>query len=154
MAASKQKVSCSTEIQASKERIWDVLTAPATFEQWCAAFSPGSYFEGDWTEGSTMRFLAANESGNAAGMVTRVERHVPAEWLRLEHIGVVDNGLAVFEGEEYEKLIPAIEEYRLSEVPGGFRLSVETEVPDSYIAFFSQAWQDALNRIKALAEGD
>ncbi|MGK3925274.1 SRPBCC domain-containing protein, partial [Enterococcus faecium] len=83
----------SIDIEASTDRVWIALISAAGFQHWCAVFAPNSYFEGDWSEGSTMRFLARSESGEVGGMVSRVVEHVPHAVIRIEHIGVVKNGI-------------------------------------------------------------
>ncbi len=148
----KKRIRVSVEIHASRDKIWEALTGDASFRDWGAAFMPGSYYEGDWSEGSLMRFLGPDDRGELGGMITRVLEHRPGEGIRCEHIGVIANGQDVYEGPDYDTWIPSIETYRLEEIPGGYRLQVESDIPESYFEYFSGAWPKALARLKELAE--
>jgi uncharacterized protein YndB with AHSA1/START domain len=59
-------------INAPRERVWDVMLADETYRDWTSAFHPGSYFKGDWSEGSKMLFLGPNEDGSEGGMVSTI----------------------------------------------------------------------------------
>lgn len=148
----KNRLQFSVDIRASRERIWHALTAQESFRDWCTAFHPGSYFEGDWSEGSEMRFLGPMPDGTVNGMVTRVVEHRPGEFIRCEHFGVIERGNLVLEGPEFDEWIPASESYTVTGGPDVFTLSVETEVPDSHLEHFTQQWPEALQRVKKLAE--
>ena len=39
-------------ITASRAAVWHVLLDDALFRQWAAGFAEGSYYEGDWSEGT------------------------------------------------------------------------------------------------------
>ena len=44
-------------IAARREAVWHVLLDDAMFRRWSASFAEGSYSEGDWRQGGTIRFL-------------------------------------------------------------------------------------------------
>lgn len=142
----------SIEIRAPREKIWATLTGEETFREWCAAFMPGSHFVGDWSEGSRMRFQAADEQGRVGGMVTEIIEHRPGEVIRSRSVGVLKDGEETFEGEEYDTWVSGDEVYVLEGGPEVFTLSVTNEVPASYLEYFDNAWVQALANIKRLAE--
>lgn len=150
----KKHLNKSIDINATRERIWNVLLGKETFEDWASGFNPsgGSYFEGDWSKGSTMRFLGPDDQGNTGGMLTKITEHVPGEYVRAEHYGVIGNGQEIFEGEIFDEWIPSVEEYRLTGGPDTYTLQVQNDVPESYYDHFSSAWDKALARVKELAE--
>lgn len=40
------------EINAPKEKVWDILWNDATYKQWTSVFCEGNYVVSDWKEGS------------------------------------------------------------------------------------------------------
>lgn len=149
----KKTIEKSVEISATREQIWSVLTGLEDFKDWGASFCPGSYFEGDWSEGSKMLFLGPDpNTGETGGMVARIVEHKPGYVCRAEHIGVIGNGVEYYEGDIFDEWIPAKEEYFLEGGPDTFTLRIATEVPEAYFEMFSGFWDKALARIKELAE--
>lgn len=45
------------EIEASAEKVWQVLTDFELYKQWAKAFSPQSQFDGVWREGEDIKFF-------------------------------------------------------------------------------------------------
>src|SRR5512133_1975759 len=84
-----QKLTFSTTIDAPREEIWRVLLDDATYREWTSVFAEGSYAVTDWKEGSKALFL----SPGGDGMVSRIAVHRPNEFLSIEHLGVVKNGV-------------------------------------------------------------
>ena len=83
-----QKIKLSIDIQAPKEKIWDVLLEHNTYRQWASVFHPGSYAEGDWQQGSKVFF----KTPEGDGMVSLVNIHTPCEIISFKHLGVLKNG--------------------------------------------------------------
>lgn len=148
-----QEIQYEVTINATPERVWNVMLADATYRDWTSQFCPGSYFEGDWSEGSTIRFLGPDpNTGELGGMVSRIEKHDHPRHLVIKHVGVVSNGENVFEGPEVEAWAPSLEEYFFEPTPGGTLLTVRTDTADSYVDYFNETWPKALARLKELAE--
>lgn len=141
----------SVEISASKEVIWNVITDATTYQDWSSAFMPGSRFEGDWSEGSKIRFIGPSDEG-VNGICAKVLTHVPGDSLTMQHIAVISNGVELYEGEDFETWIPATEEYWLEPLGEGCRLRIVSQTPEAYFESFSESWRNALSRIKILAE--
>ncbi len=149
----KTQVEKSIELNATRERIWSVLLNKSSFEDWCSAFHPGSTFEGDWTQGSLMRFIGPDpDSGEIYGMITKIAEHRPNEYLRGEHVGVIEKGKDIFEGEDQEKWIGGTETYQIIGDSAPFTLSVQASTPPEMYDFFFEAWGQALARLKQLVE--
>jgi len=150
--ATKPRIHAAIEINAPRERIWSALTALEHFQDWGKAFMPGSYYEGEWKTGGVLRFLAPTEDGGTHGMACRILAIEPGHQVRAEHFAVIYNGQDVFEGPEYDEWIPCIEEYRIEGGPETFTLRIQNEVPEPYVPIFTESWNQALQRIKEIAE--
>lgn len=146
------KLNKSIDIRASRERIWQVLTGQEEFRDWASAFMPGSYYEGTWNVGDTLRFLGPSPDGSVGGMITKVVEHTPGEHILCLHYGGVQDGKDVFSGPEFEEWIGSTEEYRLTGGPDVHTLAISNDVPESFVSMFSTSWEQALARIKELAE--
>lgn len=150
--APKVKIEKSVTITASRDKIWDTVIGPETYKDWTSAFCEGSSFVGDWSEGSTMRFIGPDPEGGEGGMICRIISHEPGSHLRAEHYGVIAKGVEVYEGPIYEEWIPSVEEYWLESSGTDWTFRIATDVPHSYVEFFSGAWDKALARVKEIAE--
>jgi uncharacterized protein YndB with AHSA1/START domain len=149
-----QKLHASIVINAPREKVWNTMLGKDTYSEWTKAFNPGSTFQGDWTEGSKILFIGVDEQGkNMGGMVSRIAKNVPNEYLSIEHLGMVDaQGVEDTTSEQAKKWAPAFENYTFTEKDGGTELSIDQDMQDEYVTQFEQMWQAALKELKALAE--
>jgi hypothetical protein len=140
-------------IDASRERVWDVMLADDTYRQWTSAFSPGSYYKGDWATGSKILFLGPSPDGSGeGGMVSRIRENKPHQYLSIEHLGIVRNGVEDTGSAEAKKWAPAYENYTFAEKNGGTELTIEMDIEEKEKQTFESMWSDALARLKDLAE--
>lgn len=140
-------------INAPKEKVWDTMLGDATYREWTKAFNPGSYYKGDWSEGSKILFLGPNPDGSGeGGMVSRVQEVRQYEFVSVEHIGFMQNGVEDTTSEEVKKWIPAFENYTFTEKDGGTEVSVDLDLADAYKEMFDEMWPKALLLLKELAE--
>jgi len=140
-------------INAPRERVWDVMLSDGTYRQWTSAFHPGSYYRGDWSQGSKILFLAPNADGSGeAGMVSRIRENRPQEFISIEHLGIVHNGAEDTESPEAKKWAPAYENYTFVEKNGGTELTIEMDIDANERQNFDKLWTDALARLKEIAE--
>ena len=140
-------------IDAPRERVWDVMLAPDTYRQWTSAFSPGSTYKGDWSQGSKILFLGPSPDGSGeGGMVSRIRENRLHEFLSIEHLGIVRDGVEDTESDEAKKWAPAFENYTFAEKNGGTELTVEMDIDSNEKETFETMWTDALSRLKTLAE--
>lgn len=144
-----KRLEFTTRINAPRERVWHTMLDDTTYRDWTAAFSEGSRFEGDWSEGSVMRFLGPDGQGGATGMVTRVREMRPLERVAMTVIGVVENGVQI---EAPGAWVGAIEEYTLRDAGQQTELHVVVDTVEQYAEMMDRGWKEALVRLKALAE--
>ena len=142
------RLTFSTTIQAPKELVWRTLLEDETYRAWTSAFQEGSYAVTDWKPGSKALFLAPDGSG----MVSRVAEHRPNEFLSLEHLGVVKEGIEDTGSEEVRKWAGARENYTLTENRGVVTLSVDMDTAEEHQKFFDETWPKALATLKDLSE--
>ena len=132
-----------TRINASKEKVWETLWNDASYRQWTAAFSEGSYAESDWQEGSRILFLGPG--GN--GMFGIIEKKIPNEQMIFRHQGEIKNGV-----EEVKVWGEARESYYLAESDGITGLTVELEAPPDFEQYFKATFPKAMAILKQVAE--
>ena len=92
-----EKINFSTDINAPKEKVWEVLWNDDSYRKWTSAFYEGSYAQTDnWKEGTKVLFLGPGGDG----MVSRVAANKPNKFMSFEHLGVVKKGVEDTESEE------------------------------------------------------
>lgn len=133
------------EINASKERVWDVLWQDETFCEWASIIDPGTYMVGEMKEGNEVQYI----SGNGYGVTSLVEKLTPGEFLLLRHhADTQDEG----KREREKEWTGGKESYRLAEKDGTTTLTVAFDVPPEMEEYFKVAYPKALERVKVLAE--
>lgn len=148
-----QKIHFSIFINASKEKVWDTMLTDATYRAWTKAFHPGSYFRGDWSEGSKILFIGPDaESGGEMGMVSRIAENRLHEFVSIEHLGIYKNGVEDTESEEAKKWAPAFENYTFIHRDGGTEVKIDQDIIDEYKEMFEEIWPKALEILKELSE--
>jgi hypothetical protein len=138
----------SIQISAPKEKVWRTLLEDKTYRQWTSVFNEGSYAVGDWSEGSKMLFLGSE----GKGISSMIAKHIPNEFISIQHLGMIANGVEDFNSPETKKWSGALENYSVKEVDGGTELLIEMDSIDDYEAFFRKTWPKALQKVKELSE--
>lgn len=141
-----KRLEFTARINAPRERVWHTMLDDATYRDWTRAFSEGSYFEGDWSEGSVMRFLGPDGQG---GLAHRVRECRPFERVAMTVIGVIENGAVKQAPGEWTG---AIEEYTLRDAGDQTELHVAVDTAEQYAGMMNDGWNKALARLKELAE--
>ena len=139
----------SVQIKAPREKVWDVMLDKETYGEWAKAFGEGSQYKGDWEEGSPIQFLGGD---GATGMASRIQESRKPEFISIEHVGIVMNGVVDSESDEAKKWAPSLENYTFEEMNGETRLSVSIQVSSEYRSMFEETWPNALQLLKELAE--
>lgn len=137
-------------IDAPVAKVWDTMLAKDSYSQWTAPFTAGSYFEGNWEEGTRMRFLAPSGSGMVAE-IAESRRH---ELLQIRHLGIVEDGVEDTTSAAVTSWAPALEVYRFESIDGGTVVRVEQEVPEDFEGTMQSSWPPALLELKRLCETD
>ena len=123
------------------------------YREWTAAFNPGSYYKGDWSKGSKILFLGPDpKTGEEGGMVSRIAENKPYEFISIEHLGIVINGVEDSTSEEARKWAPAFENYTFKEKGGATEVLVEMDIEDENKKMFEEMWPKALQKLKEIAE--
>jgi uncharacterized protein YndB with AHSA1/START domain len=141
------------KINAPREKVWDVLFGEKTYPIWTTAFSEGSHVETDWKKGSKAVFLDSKERG----MVSKIVDNVPNEYMSVEHLGMIMNGLEDYESEAVKSWAGTKENYTLTDLGGKTNLHIFMEMDESeknkpMLDMFANMWPNALAIVKELAE--
>ena len=148
-----QKLHFSILINASKEKVWHTMLDDKPYREWTAAFNPGSYYKGDWNKGSKILFLGPNpETGEEGGMVSRIAENKPYEFISIEHLGIVQNGVEDTTSDEARKWAPAYENYSFKVKGGATEVLVSLDIDEKEKELFNEMWLEALQKLKEIAE--
>jgi len=143
-----------TSINAPREKVWETLWNDETYTKWTKAFSEGvsegSYAITDWKKGSKVLFT----DGKGNGMVSRVTENIPNEFMGIEHLGEVKDGVEDTTSEKVQQWAGAHEDYTLKTVNGITELTVEMDFSEEFAEMFKDIWPKALADLKALAEAN
>jgi len=85
-------------------------------------------------------------------MVSRVAEHRPNEFLSLEHLGIVKDGVEDTTSAEVKDWAGAHENYTLQENAGRVTLRIDMDTADSHKQYFEETWPQALAALKELSE--
>jgi uncharacterized protein YndB with AHSA1/START domain len=143
-----KKAHYSITINADRERVWNMMLDPDIYRTWTTPFAEGSYFEGSWNKGERILFLTPD----GAGMLSVIAENRPHEFLSIEHIGFIKDGVEDTESEAVRSWAPAFEDYSLLEAGGATELRIEMDVTPEYEEFMQQAWPKALAKLKEICE--
>lgn len=140
-------------INASKEKVWNTMLSQDTYREWTAAFTEGSRFEGSWDQGSKILFIGPDpETGKEGGMVSRIKENRLHEFISIEHLGIMKDGVEDTTSEEAKKFTPAYENYTFTEKDGGTEVSVDVDVAEEYADMFKDMWAKGLAKLKEISE--
>ena len=143
-----KKSTFNIEINASAQKVWQVLWSGLTYRKWTSVFQAGSYAVSDWTKGSKTQFLTPEGDG----MYSVIEECRIFEYMAFEHLGVIKNFEELPENDEANTWSGAMETYSLNETNGRTTLVANMDAEEQYVDFFSQFFPKALAIVKDLAE--
>lgn len=148
-----QKIQFKKFINAPREKVWDTMLGIETYKVWTEVFNTGSYFKGDWNEGSKMVFLGPDpKTGKEGGMLGRIAKNVPHEFVSIEYLGLVNDGVEDTTSDEVKKWTPAFENYTFADSDGGTELTVDIDVNDEYKSMFEEMWPKSLEKLTEISE--
>lgn len=142
-----KKISFSTSIHASKNKVWDILWNNETYRKWTAVFMEGSHAQSDWNEGSRIQFL----DGQGRGMYSIIEKKIAGEYISFRHLGEIKDGQEQ-PIDETKGWGNSTENYMLNEDAGITTLTVEMDVVNEMLEYFNNTFPKALEAIKKLSE--
>lgn len=141
-----------TRIDAPVEKVYRTMLESETFKQWTSEFNPTSRYEGSWKKGSKILFLAEGEDGKTSGMVSRIKENRPNEFVSIEHLGMLENGKEITEGEKVEAFAGALEEYTFTPKDGSTTVHVRMDTTPEWEPYFKSTWPKALKTLKDIVE--
>lgn len=147
-----QKLNFSIVINAAKEKVWKTMLEDKTYRHWTEAFSPGSHYVGSWEKGSKILFLGPNENGIMGGMVSRIAENKLYEFISIEHLGIINDGIEDTTSDAVKPWAGSLENYTFKDLNGKTELLVDMDINDEYKEMFEDMWSKALQKLKALAE--
>lgn len=142
------------DIHASKEKVWNVMLEDKTYRIWTEAFHEGSYYEGSWDKGSDIKFVASDD-GKMSGMASKIVENIPFEYISIEHLGVIIDGIVDTSSENVQQWVGIHENYILKEKDGITSLKIELESKGAHKEMddmFKEMWPKALLKLKELCE--
>src|SRR5918992_1102666 len=131
----------SVDIDAPRQRVWEVLWDDGTYRDWTSAFMEGSHAVSDWKEGSTIQFL--DPSGN--GMSGVIEKKVPNERMMFRHLAEIKEGK---EQPAPPSWSGALEEYMLKDNGKGTTLIDASDTADECKETFEKGVPKAPERVR------
>ena len=136
-------------INASPQKVWQVLFCDQTYRQWTRPFFEGSYAKGSWEEGSHIHFLGPDGSG----MYGIIENNTPNEYMAIKQIGELKDFKELPVDNKAAKWSGSMETYKLIPNDNGTDLEIEMGGSDSEAAMeMSQAFYPGMEIIKKLSE--
>ncbi len=139
----KEQLTFTIDVNASPEKVWEVLWGEKTYNQWTKVFNEGSRAVTDWSEGSEVLFVG--DTGD--GMYSKIEKKVVPSEMIILHLGEIKKGERVASdwGNGYER-------YFLEEKNGGTGLRVVLDSVPEFSGYFNDTFPKALALVKALSE--
>lgn len=128
------------------------LDNKATYEAWTVEFNPTSTYEGSWEKGTKILFIGTGENGEKGGMVAEIAEHIPNKFVSIRSYGILKGGTEITTGEEVEKWAGGLENYTFEENNGITTVTVEVDMIDDFVGYFSETYPKALNKLKAILE--
>lgn len=149
-----QTLHFSIEISAPKEKVWETMLNDQTYRQWTEVFSKESHYVGDWKAGSKILFLAPNKEGKMEGLISRIAENRPHDYISIEHLGEVKDGVEDVSSDEAQAWSGAHENYTFKSKGSGTKLIVDVDIVDNdeTMQQMLDTWPRALQKLKTLAE--
>ncbi len=148
-----EKIHLSKLINEPREKVWDTMLNDKTYREWTSVFDPSSRYEGEWREGASMRFLGgSSEEKGVSGMVSRIKDCRKPEYVAIEHLGILNNGVEDYTSEEVKKWAPSMECYTFNELGNSTEVVVDMDIQPEFKEQFEELWTKALEKLREVAE--
>ena len=139
----------SITINTPVEKVYKTMLALDTYKEWTALFEPTSYYEGDWTPGSKIKFLSGSGTG---GMYSEIAENKPNEFVSIRHLGMIKDGVIDTESDEIKAWAPCYENYTFVDTGNETEVKVDLGVPEEWEEMFNESWPKALLKLKEICE--
>lgn len=147
-----EKLKFEIVINADPSHVFKVMLEKPTYEEWTAVFSPTSTFEGSWIEGSKILFVGEDEQGQKGGMISKIDKIIPNEFVSILHLGVFKNGEEDLDSPEVKEWAGAHENYIFVNQGKQTLLKVELDSNEEFASYFDGIWPKALSKLKEICE--
>lgn len=143
-----KKLHFSITIKAPKKKVWTEMLAKESYEVWVSEFAAGSTYVGSWDKGAKIKFV----SPEGDGMTAVIAENKPFEYISIQHIGFIMNGVEDTESPEIKVWAPLYENYALSENNGVSEVMVDIDTQPEWEEYMQEAWPKALAKLKSICE--
>lgn len=140
----------TTEINASQEKVWDVLWNDETYSEWTRFFNPSStsFIKADWRLNGEVRFL----DGDNNGMLSRIQTYEPPHIVVFEHYGETNKGVDDTTSDRVKQFAGALESYELTEVDHKVILKGSVQTSPEWEKMMSDGFTKGFQSVKEIAE--
>ena len=141
-----KKLEFSIDIEAPKEKVWNILWDDKTFRDWANNIDEGMYLVGKLEEGAEVRFTAKDA---VMGVTSLVEKLTPNEFVSFRHLAdTVEDGTK----ERDHEWTGGRESYLLVEHGDQTTLALTLDTPPEQEENMQLCMPKAVQRVKELAE--
>lgn len=138
-----------TTINAPRKKVWDIMLQRETYKEWAGAAWPDSSYEGEWEEGSNVRFIGPDGSGTLASLL---EVRKP-EYISAKHIAILlSGGVEDRTSEMAKEWVGMTENYTFKENGNSTELTVDMKSYPAWEKMLEDGWPVALKKLKEICE--
>lgn len=142
------KIHLERAFDVGPELLWELVVDPDHYRFWTETFSEGSDFDGEWTKGAHIRFVAEDENGAESGMLSEIVESQWPEFISIKHVGLVINGVDDFDSPLAREWTGAFENYRFIPKEDGTSIfAVEQDLPEEQTEEFKENWEKSFDRM-------
>lgn len=145
-----KRLEFTIEINASKEKIWNILWDDATYREWVSVFCEGSYAKSNWNEGDSIYFLTEN----GQGMNSIIDKKIDNQYMAFKHISEMKDFEPQPVDEKTSEWSGGMETYELIPNDSSVIVKVLMDTLEKYIEYFETTFPKALERVKELSENN
>ncbi|WP_265130312.1 SRPBCC family protein [Chryseobacterium oranimense] len=144
-----ETLSYEIEINASPQKVWDVLWDSGTYAEWTRFFGAGSVMKSDWKVDGKTYFL----NGEGEGMVSTIDSLDEPHQIIFKHLGMVDKeGNEDTRSKEVMEWSGCFEKYILIDLEGKTKLHAEVQTEKEWEEHMNTGFTKGLEIVKDLAE--
>ena len=147
-----ERLKFDIQVKAPVDKVFATMTGKTGYQQWTSVFCESSDFEGSWSEGEKIMFVAVNKAGKREGMLGRVKAFVLNSFVSVEYYGVLDGDDEITEGEIAEGFKDMYENFSFEPQEYGTLVTVDVDVEDAFKPFLMETYPKALERLKQICE--
>lgn len=137
------------DINSSAKEVWNKMFSPETYVEWIQVSWPGSFYEGEWKQGTDIRFIGQDGSGTLA----HIEELVPFKLVSANHVAVLQKGgLEDRDSADAKGWVGTKEAYEFDSEGDLTHLTVHISANPDWIPMFDEGFPNALKKLKEICE--